>query len=200
MYTSMMENTGDMAESKFWFTSDLHFGHDRDFLYGPRSFESIEEHDKAIIKNWNSVVGVNDVVFVLGDLMLNDDEHGINCLSQLNGHLFIIYGNHDSETRINLYDQYSWLNLLGYAAKLKIKKNIFYLSHYPTITSNYDDGKPWAQHVINLHGHTHSKNKFYNNNPYMYNVALDAHNNYPVSLEKIIEDIKAKKEELDNEN
>ena len=41
---------------KIWFTSDLHFGHDREFLWGPRGFENIQEHDAVIFEKWNSVV------------------------------------------------------------------------------------------------------------------------------------------------
>ena len=51
--------------------------------------------------------------------------------------------------------------------------------------------------ILNLFGHTHSKEKFYQDNPTMYNVALDAHNNTPVSIDQIIEDIKAKRDECE---
>ena len=34
--------------SKIWFTSDLHFCHDRDFIYGPRGFKSVQEMNEAI--------------------------------------------------------------------------------------------------------------------------------------------------------
>ena len=49
--------------------------------------------------------------------------------------------------------------------------------------------------LINLHGHLHSKNKFYQDIPFMYNVALDTHNNAPVSFDEIISDIEAKANE-----
>ena len=39
---------------RIFVTSDLHFGHDRGFLYEPRGFNSPEEHDKGIIKNLNA--------------------------------------------------------------------------------------------------------------------------------------------------
>ena len=42
-----------IMENNIWFTSDLHFCHDKEFLYKPRGFNSIEEHDTAIIQNWN---------------------------------------------------------------------------------------------------------------------------------------------------
>ena len=76
----------------------------------------------------------------------------------------------------------------GLAAIYKYsKKYRFYLSHYPTYTANYDDDK--SHPLINLYGHTHQKEKFFNNNPYMYNVALDAHNCTPISIDDIIKDI-----------
>ena len=46
--------------------------------------------------------------------------------------------------------------------------------------------------TINLFGHTHSKDHFYEDTPYMYNVAMDAHNCIPVPLDQIIEEIKEK--------
>jgi calcineurin-like phosphoesterase family protein len=63
--------------SKIFITSDLHFGHDRGFLYEPRGFSNIESHDETVIQNWNSVVEPEDEVYILGDLMLNDNSHGI---------------------------------------------------------------------------------------------------------------------------
>ena len=38
---------------RIFVTSDLHFGHDRGFLYEPRGFSNIEDHDEAVIANWN---------------------------------------------------------------------------------------------------------------------------------------------------
>ena len=186
-------------EKKIWFTSDTHFGHSKDFLWSPRGFKSSFEHDQAIIKNWNEVVGSDDDVYLLGDIMLEDNDYGIDCLKQLNGKIHIILGNHDTNTRIDLYKNCDKIVSVDYALQIRVNKNIFYLSHYPTITANYDDGKPWAKHLINLHGHTHSKNKFYNNNPYMYNVALDAHDCFPVEINEIIADIKDKKMQLDRQ-
>ena len=58
-------------------TSDLHFCHDRDFLYEPRGFKSVHEMNEAIVKNWNSIIQPEDDVYVLGDLMLNDNDRGL---------------------------------------------------------------------------------------------------------------------------
>ena len=76
---------------RIFVTSDLHFGHDRGFLYEPRGFDNIEDHDEAVIANWNSVVNEDDDVYVLGDLMLNDNAHGVECIKRLNGTIHIIF-------------------------------------------------------------------------------------------------------------
>ena len=59
-----------------YLTSDLHFCHNREFLYKPRGFDSVWDMNKVIVESWNKVVGADDDVYVLGDLMLNDNDEG----------------------------------------------------------------------------------------------------------------------------
>ena len=132
----------DNRKIKIWFTSDLHFGHNKSFLYEPRGFNSIEEHDATIIKNWNKKISSEDEVYLLGDVMLNDDEHGLECIKQLNGKIHLILGNHDTQNRILLYKNCSNIIEITFATELKINKNYFFLCHYPVITANYDDQLP----------------------------------------------------------
>ena len=173
-----------------YFTSDTHFGHNRNFIYEPRGFSSIEEHDQIIIKRWNSVVQPLDIVYHLGDAMLGaDHEYGLNCLRQLNGHIYMIRGNHDTDTRWVEYCSLPNVVPLGWAEIIKHEFGKSYLCHYPTETSCLENMAPIKNHLVNLHGHTHSPHKFEHNKPYQYNVALDAHNCYPVSLEEIYNDI-----------
>lgn len=173
--------------SKIYFTSDLHFGHNKPFLYEPRGFSSIEEHDAAVIERWNSVVTQEDEVYILGDLMLNDNANGLECISKLNGIKHYIIGNHDTPAKIELYKSVN-IDCLGYASFLKYKKLHFYISHYPTMVGN---GKEeLCQCTINLYGHTHQQTNFYEEFPFMYHVGLDSHNCYPVLIDDIIADIK----------
>ena len=58
---------------RIWVTSDLHIGHNKEFVYKERGFQSIEEHDRALISNWNELVSPDDLVYVLGDVMLKKD-------------------------------------------------------------------------------------------------------------------------------
>lgn len=174
-----------------FFTSDTHFGHNRGFIYEPRGFKSIEEHDEAIIERWNNVVGHDDTVYHLGDAMLGaDHEYGINCLRRLNGHILMVRGNHDTTRRWEEYeDEWPHVTVLGWAYILKHERGKIYLCHYPTETSCLENMTPIKNHLVNFHGHTHSPHKFEHNKPYQYNVALDAHNCYPVSLEEAYDDI-----------
>ena len=184
---------------KIFITSDTHFGHDREFIYGPRGFTSIEEHDKEIIRRWNEVVGPDDTVFHLGDVMLGDNTHGMECLRQLNGTIYIVAGNHDTPTRLALYETLENVHVftpaVGGAAipgmtagaiYFKYKKYNFYLSHHPTITSNLEAGPFLRMHLINLYGHTHQMTKFYEERPYMFHVGMDSNNCTPILLDDAI--------------
>lgn len=174
-----------------WFTSDLHLGHNKPFLYEPRGFKNIQEHDNAIIENWNKIIRPNDKVYVLGDLMLNDNEAGIEKIKQLKGQIYVVRGNHDSEVRVNLYNNCNNIIKVAEGQFLRYGKYHFYLSHYPTLCSNFDNEKPLKARMISLCGHSHSQDAFADwDKGLIYHVELDAHNNFPVSIDSIIKDIK----------
>lgn len=177
-----------------YFTSDLHFCHNREFLYRPRGFENIYEMNDAIVSNWNNIVQPEDDVYVLGDLILNDNAEGIRLIKMLKGNIHIILGNHDTQMREELYNTCHNVVEVCYATVIKYNGYHFYLSHYPTMTANLEK-ESLKKCMINMFGHTHSKNKFYNDIPFMYNVACDAHNCTPVSIEQAITDMEAKVKE-----
>ena len=169
-------------------TSDLHFGHDQPFLYEPRGFNSIKEHDTEIIRRWNEVVKPEDEVFILGDLMLNNNDNGLKCLRQLNGLKTIVLGNHDSSKRMELYHEEGYDVQL--AAYIKYGKYTFYLTHWPCKVGNYDDEKRHNK-FYNLCGHTHTSDRWLDfAECKAYHVELDAHDCTPVSIEEIKEDIR----------
>ena len=39
---------------KIWLTSDLHFGHDREFVWKVRGYSSVEEMNEAQVEKWNA--------------------------------------------------------------------------------------------------------------------------------------------------
>lgn len=176
-----------------YFTSDLHLGHNKDFLYKVRGFNSIEEHDETIVKNINSIVSDEDELYILGDLILNNQEKGLKLLKQINGQKTVILGNHDTSHKIELYKS------LGircvYAEFVKYHKYRFILSHYPMkLFINWD--RPVKDNLWCLCGHMHTSDKFIDMDTGSYHVELDAHNNKPISIEEVIEDLKKYKEKL----
>lgn len=173
-----------------YFTSDLHFNHNKSFLYASRGFDSVEDMNTAIISNWNRVVDADDVVYVLGDLMLGDLNKGLECMRALNGKIVVVRGNHDTDSRIEAYrTQLDNVIEVCDAKYLKYGKYHFYLTHFPCLTSNLEK-ESLSQGTLNLSGHTHSSKKFFYDLPYVYNVACDAHDCTPVSVDEIIQDMK----------
>ena len=76
--------------SKIYLTSDLHLCHNKPFVYEARGFDSIEEMNEEYVKRWNDTVNEEDDVYVLGDLVLNDPEVGIEYLKKLKGKIHIV--------------------------------------------------------------------------------------------------------------
>lgn len=176
--------------NKIYFSSDLHFMHNQNFIYEPRGFSSVYEMNEAIIKNFNEVMDWTDTIYILGDCFLNDNAEGMKLMRRIPGKVHIIWGNHDSDVRKQLM-QNEGFACHGYATMVKLNGYNFYLSHYPTITSNCDEDKPLKRRVINLCAHSHTKDRFSDmDKGLIYHVELDAHNNYPVLIDDIIEDIK----------
>lgn len=172
-----------------YFTSDLHLNHDKEFIYKDRGFNTIDEMNSTIIRNWNNLVEDSDIVYILGDIMLGTDE-SIELFNKLKGQKKIVLGNHDTTHRAKLYSQAPNTEVLGYASLIKIKKQLFYLSHYPTIMRDDPAHFRLKHSAICLFGHIHSTEKFYKEYPYIYHVGLDAHNFTPVALPDILEDIR----------
>lgn len=179
--------------NKIWITSDLHFCHNKDFIYAPRGFSNPEDMSKTIVENWNAIIDDEDYVYVLGDLMLSDDELGIELIKSLKGWIHIIRGNHDTRMRLDKYLRCPRVVQIDNAFYLDYQKYHFYLSHYPTITSNLDYDKPLKQRLLNLCGHTHTTDKWLDaDKGYIYHCEVDAHDCKPVLLDTIIEDFKNK--------
>lgn len=177
-----------------YLTSDLHFCHNKNFIYEPRGFYMVKHMNEAIVENWNKTVDMEDDVYVLGDIMLNDNDTGIKLLKSLKGHLHIILGNHDTDSRIELYSECYNVCEITCADRLKYDGYHFFLSHYPCFTGNIEK-ESLKQMTINLFGHTHQPTNFFidargKEIPHMYHVGVDSHNCTPISLDEIINDVR----------
>ena len=119
--------------------ADLHFGHM--WAARNRGFRTIEEHNQAIIDNWNSTVTKRDKIYVLGDVAWYKKDAD-ECLPLLQGIKSLIAGNHDDPKVVNRH-----FDEVGGAIVLN-KLNVL-LTHIPIHpTELYWD--------FNIHGHLHS--------------------------------------------
>lgn len=185
--------------SKIFVCSDWHLSHDRAFIWQVRGFNSVEEMNEAIIERHNSKVNPEDDVYVCGDLCLGGGGEGVTARNQalierLNGRIHVILGNHDTPARAEMYRMCKNVVEVVYATMIHYHGYHFYLSHFPTLTANLEK-ESLKQCTINLFGHTHSMDPFYNDMPFMYNVAMDARNCYPTLLDDAIEHMKLKVKE-----
>jgi calcineurin-like phosphoesterase family protein len=122
---------------------DTHFGHKRviEFEKEKRPFSSIEEHDQALVDNWNSVVTKRDIVWHLGDVLFTKESFEL--LSRLNGLKKLVLGNHDVFPLTEYQKHFSEI----YGA---VKYKGFILTHVPIHDSQF------YRFRGNIHGHLHS--------------------------------------------
>ena len=57
-------------KDRIFFTADTHWGHRNIIRYCQRPFADVDEMNEALITNWNSTVGKDDIVFHLGDFAM----------------------------------------------------------------------------------------------------------------------------------
>ncbi len=203
-------------DQNIWFTSDSHFGHLLPAVWSKRGFSSVEEHDRILIERWNSVVRPEDMVIFLGDFSLNSSvDKTKEIFNRLNGHIFLLWGNHDSYTskiyKEELLNQFgridievypvTWNNkvtFVGEELNLIVDKKMICCSHFPK--------RVWdkmGHGAISLSGHSHSSDK--ESNPdYPYHKRLDVGiENFgrPISFKEVM-DIMNKKQfvQLDHHN
>ena len=181
------------SEVTIWFTSDLHFGHRNIIEYCNRPWNTVEEMDEALIHNWNSVVGKNDIVFDLGDFAFASNQRWRELISRLNGKHYLILGNHD----VSRYPGDSIMDLfeeVEHQMLLDIDGRYVYLNHYPFLCY----GGAWRNPnnaVYQLFGHIHSgpnsagkdTDRLVHLFLYQYDVGVDNNNYFPVSWNQIKE-------------
>ena len=180
---------------KIWLTSDLHFGHDREFVWKVRGYSSVEEMNEAQVEKWNAKADDEDDIYVLGDFMLGDKSN-IKYIERLKGNIHLVYGNHDTDARKGLYFNVPQIVESAHAIALKYKKHNFFMTHYPCLTGNLEK-ESLKQCTLNLFGHTHQTTNFHEDRPYMYHVGVDSHPEVLVDLDDIIEEMYAKVKECE---
>lgn len=168
-----------------YFTSDLHFGH-KNIVRGTsswsdksscRNFNTIEEHDNAIIDGINSRVTKNDILYILGDISFGSISYLSSAISRINcRNLILIYGNHDDKIRKVDTDIFNIE-----ADYLVIDSPKIIMFHYPI--ADWLDKNKGSMHLF---GHCHQKFDTSGKGK-MLDVSICGHNYVPWSEEEILE-------------
>lgn len=126
-----------------YFTSDTHFSDPRVLRIDRRPFANLVDHDEALIRNWNAVVGEEDDVWHLGDVISSRAGSCDDLLSRLKGRKHLVIGNNDPASTSNAR---GWASIQHYA-ELMLSGQHLILCHYPFHTWNKIGRKS-----INFHG------------------------------------------------
>lgn len=95
---------------KRWHISDTHFGHDNIRTHCERPFKTCHEMNKFMIDAWNDRVAPDDIVIHYGDFAEPKCKDPRPYLEKLQGHIFLIRGNHDKKQLLALMPM--WANYM----------------------------------------------------------------------------------------
>lgn len=163
---------------KVFFTSDTHFRHRNILHYDKRPFSSIDEHDAALVANWNKVVSPDDHVFHLGDVSFGTSHQISNVLGQLNGIKHLVIGNHDHELTDD-QNCVSFFESINPYLEIYVDRQMICCFHYSIHEWNRCHKGSWQ-----LHGHSHG-NDNYNESYKRLNVGINLWDYKPISYQQV---------------
>lgn len=171
---------------KIYFTADPHFFHENIIKYCNRPFENVKEMNDYIVKQWNSVIQKDDVVWLLGDLALNcTKDEAKSVIEKLHGNIKIVLGNHD-HWPMSFYQS---LSNVSYVSKYPvIIQDFFILSHTPMFVSN---NAPY----FNIFGHVHNNPEFTTETEHSLCVSMERWDYKPIQCEALKEYLDKKSKE-----
>lgn len=168
-----------------FFIADTHWQHRLMEQYRP--WATIEEHDEALIKNWNDRVRPNDKIYHLGDFSMN--KRAIRAIGpRLNGDKVLIKGNHDTGS-LNDYREAGFRDV---RAVWPVGRTGV-LTHVPMHPMSVER---WG---LNIHGHLHTNTvkitdrwKNESDDPRYFCVSVEQIDYSPISLDEIRERVSAR--------
>ena len=176
----------DLNETNVFFTSDSHFQHKNIIKYCSRPFKTVRDMNSTLVKNWNSVVGKDDLVFHAGDFCFGSKSSWSYLLDALNGKKYLSAGNHDKNiTPDKFIDVQHRFNLrIKGDDEIKDGQRIT-IDHYPMLSWYQSHRGAWQ-----LFGHVHGglSNKDLDNTkltPNQMDVGVDTHIFTPISYEEV---------------
>lgn len=136
---------------KTWFIADLHYKHKNILEFENRPFASVEEMEEKMIEAWNTVVGKNDVVYIVGDFCFGGYNDWIRILDQLKGNIILIKGNHDKSKIVKRVISDGYIHEYHEVGTLiREDKFLFHLTHYPLELGD-------RPRNFNISGHIHNQ-------------------------------------------
>ena len=200
---------------QIWFTSDTHFGSYGIIRMDNRPFRNTTEMDKTLIDNWNSVVGGNDIVYHLGDVLHHSmRKHYSEILEQLHGHIHLIAGNHDddlvSQWKNGHLTEKAHKKIVGVSEMTTFRdhKRCYILCHYPIVCYRnrfHTRGDNEAARTAMLYGHVHTTGEYdmlqnlikRQETPMrLLNVGCMLHNYTPINMEDVMPMIDAEQGDM----
>lgn len=180
-----------------YYISDLHLRDQAIFDKCKRPFLNLKEMEETIIRNWNSKVKPEDIVYVLGDIA-DTNPFTVEVYRQLKGHKHLIVGNHD-HVLLKEIEELDIFESIKFIDVIEDANHKVCLCHYPLM-----DWMEFNRNGYLVYGHVHNKTEkngkayreikeYYLDKP-AYNCGVDVNRFAPVTL---VEMVKSKE---DNKN
>ena len=184
-----------------YFTADTHFCPNSVVGSCGQPFAGVEEMNRALVDNWNSLVTDRDDIYIPGDFMYKGKGRGTNnFLSKLKGRKYLIKGNHEKYLTDPKFkpEAFKWIHNY-YVLKHEGVKIVPF--HYPLLS--WDGSYRGSIHV---YGHVHNRRINYPEyeeklrllGPKAVNAGVDVNGFYPVSIEMFYAKIKVAQAEITN--
>lgn len=204
IYLIMSANRNNYDFEHTFFISDTHFNHKNIILpsYCNRPWnsgidengetivtkEDVQRMNEDIISNWNKTVSNDDIVWHLGDFALGNRNEIKNIVSRLNGHKYIVLGNHD----IFKFDKTQYRDIVDFFYKVGFERvydspvvinDFFMLSHEPM------EFVPNNGVFANIFGHVHNSKVYAPFGPRHACVCVEQINYTPISFKSIYDNM-----------
>ena len=169
---------------KRFIIADLHFGHENIIKYESRPFANVDEMNNRLIELWNSTVGKDDLVYVLGDFTLSRRMDVIkNLVSSIHGRKILIMGNHDTRKPKDYIE-------CGFEVAIRtpimVEPGVI-LMHEP-----FEDASSIVPNYIYFFGHVHANKTLMDEYPNCLCVSVERIDYTPIDLDKCIRKMRKK--------
>ena len=168
---------------KTYITSDLHFGHKNIMKFcsvsRARYDNDVQYMNETMIQEWNEVVGIEDLVYILGDVAFMSGSDAARIVNRLNGTKILIEGNHDRKVLLDSSFRNSFSEVHKYLDVIYNGTKVI-MFHYPIAE--------WDQmHKGSVHFYGHCHGTFSGMEKYRCkDVGMDATGEIVISMDQAV--------------